>query len=290
VVIHLLYYPSLMKPITEYQDYRAYIQDYYDENKRRFSLTWAKMAKKAGFAAPSYLKLVSQGKSKLSETGIAQTANALDLQGPEAEYFRELVHYNQAKTSGEKDKAYNKMAVLSRYNQAKVLQDDLLAYYNSWVNVVVRELAPEAPANLRTSNIARQIIPQVTAAEVGASLRCLEALGLLAHNEDGTYRQVDKTLTTGNSNLTSMAVRNFHKKMLDLAKDSLDNVPMEERNTANLVVGVTQEQYQQIVNEVNEFRRRIMAIASSSNEMDRVYSLQMNLFPLSHKIERDKSE
>lgn len=112
----------------------------------------------------------------------------------------------------------------------------------------------------------------------------------MVRNEDGTYRQVDRTLTTGDSNLTSMAVRGFHKKMLDLAKDSLDNVPLDERNTANLVMGITRDQYDQILEEVKEFRRKILAIASSTDSMDRVYSLQMNLFPLSHKIERDKSE
>ncbi len=279
-----------MRPITEYQDFRAYIQDYYDENKRRFSLTWAKLAKKAGFAAPSYLKLVSQGKSKLSEKGVAQTCEALNLKGTEAEFFKQLVYFCQAKTSGEKDKAYHKMAKIAQYNQAKVIQDDMLAYYNSWLNVVVRELAPKSPANLKTSNIARQVMAPVTAADVGASLRCLESLGLLVRNEDGTYRQVDRTLTTGDSNLTSMAVRGFHKKMLDLAKDSLDNVPLDERNTANLVMGITRDQYDQILEEVKEFRRKILAIASSTDSMDRVYSLQMNLFPLSHKIERDKSE
>jgi uncharacterized protein (TIGR02147 family) len=48
-----------MKPITEYQDYRRYMQDFYDERKK-FGFTWREFSKEAGFASPSYLKLVCE--------------------------------------------------------------------------------------------------------------------------------------------------------------------------------------------------------------------------------------
>ena len=52
-----------MKPITEYQDYRLYMQDYYDEKKRLSAFSWRDFSHAAGFSSPTYLKLVCEGKT-----------------------------------------------------------------------------------------------------------------------------------------------------------------------------------------------------------------------------------
>ena len=52
-----------MKSITEYQDYRCYMQDYYDERKRVSSFSWREFARIAGFTSPTYLKLVCEKKN-----------------------------------------------------------------------------------------------------------------------------------------------------------------------------------------------------------------------------------
>lgn len=47
-----------MKQITEYNDYRAYMRDFYKERKRTSAFTWREFAKLAGFVSPTYLKPV----------------------------------------------------------------------------------------------------------------------------------------------------------------------------------------------------------------------------------------
>ena len=54
---------KIMRPITEYQDYREYMRDFYAERKRSSYFTWRKFASLAGFTSPAYLKLVSDGKT-----------------------------------------------------------------------------------------------------------------------------------------------------------------------------------------------------------------------------------
>ena len=43
------------------------MRDFYEE-KKKSGFTWREFSKIAGFASPSYLKLVSEGKSSLSRT------------------------------------------------------------------------------------------------------------------------------------------------------------------------------------------------------------------------------
>ena len=76
-----------MKPITEYKDYRLYIQDYYDERKRLGAFSWREFCKSAGFSSPNFLKLVCLGESRLGTPKIENVANAMGLVGYEKDYF-----------------------------------------------------------------------------------------------------------------------------------------------------------------------------------------------------------
>lgn len=69
----------MMKPIFEYRDYREYMRDFYEERKRCSAFTWREFAKLAGFSSSGYLKLVCDGKTRLSLAGIPQVASAMNL-------------------------------------------------------------------------------------------------------------------------------------------------------------------------------------------------------------------
>ena len=60
-----------MKPIVEYSDFRQYMLDYYEERKRRSVFSWREFSKIAGFTSSSYMKVVCDGKSKLSRIGVS---------------------------------------------------------------------------------------------------------------------------------------------------------------------------------------------------------------------------
>lgn len=273
-----------MKPIAEYENYRDIVQDFYDENKSRGTLTWRGFAGIAGFASSGYLKLVCQGKANLSDAGILQVAKAMKLTGPETAYFKELVLLNQSKTVSDKDRSLKNLEKLSQKCKTRILRDDSLEYFSNWHNAVVRELAPQSPSKARPSNIGRQVLPEISAAEVTRALKFMTATGILAKSEDGHYVQTDKVLSSGNKDVSSIALRGFHKQLGKLAIEALDRIPVDERNSSDLVIGITTEQYKKLVQKIVDFRREILEIVTETSDMDRVYCLQMNLFPLSHKI------
>ncbi len=273
-----------MKSLAEYQNYREIVQDFYDENKSRGELTWRGFAEKAGFSSSGYLKLVCQGKANLSDAGVTQVSKAMNLTASETAYFRELVNLNQAKKVTDKDKSLKNLEKLSKNCSPRILRDDALDYFSNWQNAVVRELAPLAPVDTRPSNIGRQVLPEISAAEVTHALKFMTATGILAKSEDGHYVQTDKVLSSGNKDVSSVALRGFHKQLGKLAIEALDRIPVEERNSSDLVIGITAEQYKKLVQKIVDFRREILEIVTETSDMDRVYCLQMNLFPLSHKI------
>lgn len=271
-----------MKSILEYNDYRSYIQDYYTEMKARHLMSWRIFAKQAGFVSPSYIKLVCENKTNLSDEGIDQLSKAMGLRGYEVEFFKLLVHLNQAKLIEEKQKILIQAANFAQKYKVNILNRDMFSYFSNWLNPVLRELAPDV-SSIKVSEIARRFVPHVTGAEVRKSLRFLVSNGFLIQNENGTYRQAEKNLASDNKDITMAALRELHRQVGTLALDALNNVPVNERDFSEVIMGVTKNAYDKILAEIADFRKRVIAIATQEDGIDRVYSLNIQMIPLTHK-------
>ena len=160
-----------MKPITEYQDYRRFMQDFYEE-KKKSGFTWREFSKEAGFASPSYLKLVCEGKSSLSRVGLPRVANAMGLTGFERTYFEKMVEFGNATNDEKKKAAFAELTRIAKEQKARVIDADTFAYYESAVNSIVRELAPLMPGAL-PNEMAKRIKHLYTAQQVRDSLAML---------------------------------------------------------------------------------------------------------------------
>lgn len=268
-----------MKPVIEYNNYRLYIRDYYAERKDRSGFTWRDFARDAGYSSPVFLKLVCDSKSNLSDVGVERVASAMGLVGVDLQYFRLLVSFNQEKDLDKQKAIYAEMRKLAKENSVTLVGEDQYDYFENWLNPVIRELAP-ASKNPTAAKLASQCVFETDVPQVKKSLKLLEKTGLLKKNEDGTYVQDAKSISSGDLNVASMAVREMHRQMGNLAVKALDQVPLNERDVSGLTMGISESAYQKIVKEIADFRRRITAIAVESVGEERVYRLNMQLFPL----------
>ncbi|MCF0168791.1 MAG: TIGR02147 family protein, partial [Bacteroidales bacterium] len=131
--------------IVDYIDFRSYMQDYYDERKRTSVFSWREFSGAAGFISPSYIKVVCDGKSKLSRIGVERVGQAMGLVGFEMEYFRAMVVYGQEENDEKKKAAFEEMLRIAKVHKVRVLEGDVFNYFESWLNPVMRELAPLMP-------------------------------------------------------------------------------------------------------------------------------------------------
>ena len=235
-----------MKAIVEYTDYRKFIQDYYDERKRDSAFTWREFAQNAGFASAIFLKYVAEGKKNLSVSAASSVANAMGLAGFEKTY-------------------------------------EEFDYYKSWKNPLLRELAPNMPG-ARPAEMARACKPKISTAEAVETLEFLEDANLLKKDRNGNYVQTDKSISMGSVDAVPIAAKDLQRQMGELAVKALD-LPLAERSMLGVVVGLTQDSYERIKKELLECRRRVIAIATESNETQRVYRLNLQLFPISEDLE-----
>ena len=271
-----------MKDVLEYTGYRQYIADYYADKKAKSAFTWQMFAEKAGFSSPVYLKYVSEGRFNLSEEAALRVAAAMSLVEYERDYFCEMVRFDHAKTDDEKKVFFNKMLAIADAHKVKVIEADSYRFFEDWKNPVLRELAPSMPG-AKPLALARACRPEITAAEVTESLSFLVKANLLQKDKDGNYVQTEKSMTTGPMKATPVAVRSLHRQMGEFALDAIEGVSQDERHFSGLTLGITRNAYEEIVQEIAEFRKRIIAIATREDDTDEVYRLNVQFFPMTKK-------
>ena len=273
-----------MKSIYEYRDFRKYMADYYAEQKKIVGFSWRSFAKAAKFSSPVYLKLVCEGKSGLSKKARVRVASAMGLSGFESDFFVLLVAYDQAKDAKTKTEIFNSLQEIILSNRVGILERAFFEYYSNWLNSAIRELAASVDS-ASPKGLAKLCFPEVSADAVAQSLKFLTRSKLLRKStRKGQYTQGRKSISTGTLPSSVMAVRNLHRQMGNLAVESLDSVPVSERNFSTITLGLTEGAYEDIVAEMQNFRRKVVDIAAKDQGTERVYELNLQLFPLSQKI------
>jgi uncharacterized protein (TIGR02147 family) len=77
--------------------------------------------------------------------------------------------------------------------------------------------------------------------------------------------------------------------MLQLANASIERFEPQDRSVSCVTFTVNRECYERIVQEVDAFRKKIAAMASETEKADQIYHLNMQLFPLTWKLNKEEA-
>lgn len=269
-----------MKSIFEYIDYRRYLKDYYDfQKKTKKYFSYRFFAQKAGINAPILLKMVIDGKRNLSRKTLEKFIDGLYLKEKEAIYFRNLVLFNQAKSALEKQEHYRVLRSMAQQVPQFILENDHFDYFDKWYFSPLREGVCQFDYKDDWETIASCVSPAITPAQAQEAVSWLLNQGFVRKLKNGKYAQVQTAVST-RSEVRSLVVRNFNRKMIQLAERSLDAFPVSERHATGITVGLTREAYDTLVAEVEAFRDRVVNIVDTLDASDRVYQLNIQMYPL----------
>jgi uncharacterized protein (TIGR02147 family) len=272
-----------MDSLFSYTDYRRFLTDYFHEKKsanKAFSLKI--LADRAGFKARDYLLRVMNGSRNLSQSGVCMLSQALGLSEKEADYFANLVGFNQAKTPKEKEFFYDKMSTTRKYGHHQKLRGDQFECLSEWYYCAIRSLLPVFDFKDDFAALARFLDPPISAAQAKKAVQLLERVGLLQHKAPGKYESAVPAMTTGDE-VSSVALMRFHRQSLDLARRALELYPSHQRDVSGVTMSLSNAGYEKIRDEIRRFRKRVMDIASADCAEDAIFQLNLQLFPLSKR-------
>jgi len=269
--------------IFNYLDYRAFLRDFYSQQKaqgRQFS--FRAFAQRAGIRSFNFLQLVMKGQRDLSAQMALHFARGCGLKGPEAEYFCELVAFEQAKTSAERNHAYERLGRFRQFRSAHQLEPAQATYHKNWYMPAVRELVLLPGFVEDPKWIASALRPSISITQAREALATLQELGLLARDEkNGRLRQSSALVTTGSGPL-GHHVANYHRVMIEQAARALDEVPRGERDVSSLTLCVSAQSFEHIKERIAALRQELLQLAELEGPADRVVQIGLQLFPLSN--------
>lgn len=273
-----------MPDIFDYQNYREYLRDYYEEKKASDStFSYQNFSRKAGFASKSFIFNVINGRKNLSRTSVVKICESLKLSKSRAAYFENLVYFNQASNFTERNFYFGKLNAVvpaaNRGNVVRKLRMDQYEFYSKWYHTVIRSLIDLFPEVKDHSQFAGMVYPAITGKQVLKSVELLVRLGLV-EKKDGTYKVNDRILSTGRE-VESLAVTSFHLECMELAAKALKEVPADRRNVSGLTLGISAKAYDRICEIIHSCQKEILDIAERDTGSDRVYQLNFHLFPVS---------
>lgn len=273
--------------LFDYFDYREYLQDYYLFHKKRNSAySYRLFARKAKLGSPNYLKLVVDGKRRITDRTLFQFARGLGLSKDEEKYFRELVMYQEVSDPDSKE---THLKALLKYQEKQrtptPLRADRIKFLMDWHHGAVRELINLRDFDEDPKWIANRLGNKITETQARESLELLARLGILVRNDQGILEQHEPLLTSSDE-VPSHILRNLHRTFLRKAINSIFSIPMERRELSGLILSVPNARMKELKEEIKEFRKKLNRKYGLDKQTDDVYYVGLYLFPLSQQIKK----
>lgn len=269
-----------------YTDYRVYLRDFYAFRKdSQHGYSFRTFSKVAGFTSPNILKLVIDGERNISPEATQKFVKALGLKGQMAEYFGTLVRMNQAKTDADKDCYFGVLQKLTPQSKRHQLHSESLKYLSHWLFPVIREMASLKDFRDDPYWIARRLHGKASLPEITQALLFLTKEGFLA-KVDGRFVPRDN-MVFSDDEVKSLAIRNFHRQMLEQAKDCLETLSIEEREFGALTFSLPEAAMNELKYKLKRFRSEMHTWAMQVTQeqgSDVIIQLNLQMYPHSRKV------
>jgi uncharacterized protein (TIGR02147 family) len=269
-----------MISIFEYLNYRTFLRDFYNEKKRKAPhFSYQIWAYNAGFRSKSLFPELISGKKNITDDAIDPIAHSMGLESKSFAYFEALVTFNQAKTHGQKARAWARLAEFNRRSNARLLVRDQHDFYRQWYHHTIRELIVLNDIGNDWKRLASLVVPPIKPFQAKASVALLVRLGLV-RKKGRRYELADAVVTSGDE-VRSVAVTEFHLQNLDVAKKAITECPSSQRDISCVAAALSPEGLAAVKEEVRRFREKVVAIVGKDTKQDRVYHVNIQLYPTS---------
>jgi uncharacterized protein (TIGR02147 family) len=270
-----------------YLDYRAWVRETIRSSRtsrRRFTLE--QISSSMGSFTKGHLSLILAGKRNLNEEKAVCLAKAIGLKGLDVAYFERLVRFNQAKSSVAKEYYLQQLIASKRGRRTREAPLEDARLLEQWHCLVILELLRMDPGLVSPPVLATRLRGLLTVSDVKKSLAQLEASGAI-RREAGRY-MVKPLVWRSSDEISSTAVRAYHRSCLKLADMVLDLVPLEQREFGALNVCLSPDGLRKVKRRLKDLREEILAVAAEETRPEHVCQFNFQFFAVNEQDKGDK--
>lgn len=271
---------QILDKIFEYDDYRHFLNDYFDAKKREnphFSQRF--FTQKTGFKAHNFCTFVVQGKRNLSTSSIHLLIKALKLKGKSAGYFENLVYLNQATTIEEKEHFFKKIKKAGKASDFYKLNKEQFFFYEKWYYPVIRELLVLSNWHEDYATLAKMVRPSITPLEAREAVDLLLSSGMVIKKDDGSYSLCHEFVTS--EKVPVFIKKKSRRDVLLKGIESIDSIAPEEKYASYATMPLSKKLFDEIRETLDEVRIKILSQVADDTNPDEVYEIVLQVFPVS---------
>lgn len=271
--------------IFDYTDYRAYLRDYYEDQKAKHAFfSYRYFAGKANISSIGLYKDVVEGKRSLSRRAVAKYSEAIGHSKREAEFFEAMVFFADAESNDER-KIYFERMMACHESKARIIETSRYEYYTQWYYSAIRALLSFYSFDgLEFAALANRLSPPIKIEQAKKAIEVLERLGMIQKNANGSYEVLDQIITTGLVNnsrkVQVLNIIEFQRNLLNLAAEAYDRYSERQMDMSTITLSVSKATRQLIKEEAAVFRKKVLSLAEKDIDPQCVYQLNCQIFPL----------
>jgi uncharacterized protein (TIGR02147 family) len=279
--------------IYDYIDYTRYLNEWFTAKKEvKSNFSHKTFAEKVGLKSSSYVTMILNHTRKVPRKQILSFAKALELNPKETKYFEAIILYKESKDFDEKRYYWDIAQNLRPLTDPYIIERRQFDYFNNWYIPVLREVVTYFDFRNDFALLGKQLTPTITKKEaeegfnILLNLKLIQAVetkvsqGSLTFKSKPTLYELTNTLMVTPPENRMLAVHSFQNKTIDLAKDALNTLDAQERNIQNTTIGTSAQGLFEINKLIEDFQAQLLKIAESNPETERVYQVNIQLFPL----------
>ncbi len=276
----------MLPDILDYSCYRTFLKDYAAAKKLESeNWTFDSWALEMGLRNNTSILKIINGQRETGPNIRDKLIKNLNLSGKRETHFRDLIELSKVRNNPDESRSLIERVTKRKPDfEVLVLQDKTFGMISHWWYWALRQMARLSAFKNSDSVSARSVLLfSVSAREVTSAIKTLKRLNLWQPDR-GKPKELRST-----EDVPSAAIKNVHHEVLNLAQQSLIEVPVEEREITTLFLPFKSRDLKRAKELIRNFRDEFNKEFDSENG-DRIYAVNFSFFPVTKPISKDLKE
>lgn len=281
--------------ISDYMDYRRYLADFYGykRNETKNDLrpyTYAIFSAAADIKSPNYLKMIIEGKRNLSDDMILKFSKACSLNKADGDEFKYLVTFNQADDPANRNMALKELSEYRVQQKLKHGEIDRKVFEKvpNWIGWIIYALVDQAGVFFNVTQLKELLRDKVSENDIQHALaQLLESGDLVKDESTGEIKK--GPIKDAPDEIPPALIRRLQMQLMYLGLESLYQDKADEREFGSLTMSLTETEFNEIKFKLRQLRKSIHkenSIARMNSKGERVYQLNLQLFPVTNSAKK----
>jgi uncharacterized protein (TIGR02147 family) len=265
----------------KFSDFREVLRWAYDERKeRRKSYSIRAFARDLGIKDTT-LGGVLRGRYGISAQTAKQFSLKLKFNKRQTEFFVALVESQHARTKIERESAKETLRKFDNTKALTPIDPASYSYLEKWFYPAALEAISVHGPKISSLKLAQVL--KISEKDAKAATQVLLSLKLIEETPAGYVRtqQHLEAEAVGSSSV----LRNFHKQMLEIAKEAIEQQPLAKRKNLSTTFSIESSRVENARAWLEKMHQKFIDEFASNGTADKVYACSSALFQLDYGAE-----